>query len=104
MAKVNYSLSTKMNPETKKAEIMIRFIGGRDCVYRAKSGLFVNPKRFSNGTITMPRIETEEQKELVKLKSKLSDLGNYLIEGFTNADKTAIKSDWLTLTVDKFRF
>jgi len=104
MAKINYSLSTKVDQITGKAEIYIRFIGGRDLIYRGKTGLMVNPKRFAGGLITIPRIETQEQKDLVKLQKSLSELKNHLIAQFTNADKTTITNDWLKVEVDKWRF
>ena len=104
MAKINYSLSAKVDKITGKAEIHIRFIGGRDFVFRAKTGLEVKPGRFKNGSIVAPRIETDEQKELIKLKTKLSDLENYMLDRFTNADKTIITNEWLKVEVDKWRF
>lgn len=104
MAKINYSLSTKVEKITGKAEIYIRFIGGRGLIFRGKTGLTVNPKRFNEGVITIPRIETQEQKELVKLQKRLSELSNHIIDSFTNADKKRIQSEWLQATIDKWLF
>lgn len=64
----------------------------------------VNPKRFKDGMIIVPRIETQEQKDLVKLQKRLSELSSYIIDSFTNADKTMIQSDWLQSTIDNWRF
>ncbi len=104
MAKINYSLSTKVDKVTGKAEVYIRFIGGRGLVFRGKTGLMANPKRFNDGLIIIPRIETQEQKDLVKLQKRLSELSNYIIDAFTNADKTTIQGDWLEVTIDKWNF
>jgi site-specific recombinase XerD len=104
MAKINYSLSTKVDKITGKAEMYIRFIGGRGLIFRGKTGLTVNPKRFINGNVTIPRIETQEQKDLVKLQKRLSELSNYIIDTFTNADKSKIKGDWLQATIDNWLF
>jgi integrase len=104
MAKINYSLSTKVDKITGKAEIYIRFIGGRDLIYRGKTGLMVNPKRFAGGLITIPRIETQEQKDLVKLQKSLSELSNYIIDSFTNADKKTMQGDWLQVAIEMWNF
>jgi len=104
MAKINYSLSKKAEKITGKAEIYMRFIGGRGLIFRGKTGLSVNPKRFNNGNIIIPRIETPEQKDLVKLQTRLSELSNFIIDRYTNADKTAISKSWLQETIERWKF
>ncbi len=104
MAKVNYSLSTKVNTQTKKAEIYIRFSGGRDFVFRAKTGYTVSPSRFKDGVVILPRFANDEQKELVSVKKNLESLTTHLIDSWLEVDKTAIAADWLTVEVDKYRY
>lgn len=104
MAKINYSISSKVNTQTKKSEIHIRFIGGRGFVFRAKTGYAVNPTRFKDGCIVVPRFNNDECKELVSLKNNLESLTTHLVNLWLEVDKTTIVKDWLTVEVDKFRF
>ena len=106
MAKVNYSLSTKVDLLTERTPILIRFIGGRDSIFRTKSGFTVNPKRWNSkdGTVIIPRIETPEQKELAQLQKKLSELAHMIVESFLSSDKAEITKEWLNRIIDEYHF
>lgn len=92
MATINLSLSSKIDKNTKKSEILIRFIGSREHVFRCKSSLFVNPERWNkeNEKIIIPRLATPEQKCLVNLQTKLDALKNLIIESYASADKSKV--------------
>lgn len=106
MATITLKLSTKIDKVTKKAPILLRFVGGREYVYRAKSGFYITPSRWNSKeeSIIIPRLETKEQKELTQLKHKLDTLKNNIIESFTLADKTSISKQWLDEIIDRFHF
>ena len=47
MAQVDLNLSKKINKDTGRAEILIKFYNGSDFCLRARSGVYVLPKHFS---------------------------------------------------------
>lgn len=106
MATISLSLSSKHDKVTNKSEILIRFVGGRDCIFRYKSGFYISPERWNtkDSKVIIPRLATPEQRTLVKLQSGLDQLCNKIIESFTTADKTSVNKSWLELEVDKFHF
>lgn len=103
VAKITKTLSSLKNGDGK-SEILLRFSGGRGFVFRAKSGIFVAPSRWSqpDERIIVPRIETAEQRELLVTRRNLDALCQYIIDCFVSADKTSITPDWLTTTVRRY--
>lgn len=67
MPTIKKSLSSKVDGDGK-SEILLRFSGGRDAVFRVKSGIRIPPARWNaaEGRITLPRLETPEQRELIR--------------------------------------
>lgn len=106
MATINLSISSKVDSITHKAPILFRFVGGRGFIFRVKSGLYINPYRWSDkeSRAIIPRLATAEQKELVRLQKQLDELSNIIIESFTNADKTLVSKQWLESIVDNYHF
>ena len=94
MATISATLSSRIDARGK-AEILLRFVGGRDHIYRLHSGLFVSPSRWKEGAVVVPRLETDEQKELRALASRLSGLISFLLDEFGEADKEAVSRAWL---------
>lgn len=81
MAKITPYLSTRVDARGK-SEILLRFVGGREHIYRLHSHLSVAPSRWKEGAVVIPRLETEEQKELKGLRSSLEGLTAHLLETF----------------------
>lgn len=106
MATVKFNLSTKTDKKTGKSSILLRFIGGRTIDTRVTSGLVVNPNRWDKNKMRLiiPRLGTEEQKELVKLQTSLDYLTNYILDEFVKADKATVNKEWLELAIDRFHF
>jgi len=106
MATVKFNLSTKVDKSTGKSSLLLRFIGGRTIDTRVTSGLAVNPNRWDEVKmrVVIPRLGTDEQKELVKLQKSLDELTNYILDEFVQADKCIVNKEWLELTIDKFLF
>lgn len=103
MAKITKRISSRRNSDGK-SEILLRFSGGRGLVMRAKSGVFLNPSRWSpaDERIIIPRIETSEQRELLNTRRILDGLCQHIIDEFIVADKSTIRPDWLTTTVRRY--
>ena len=101
MAKITPSLSTRVDARGK-SEILLRFVGGRDHSYRLHSRLFVVPSRWKNGAVVIPRLETEEQKELVALQDRLDALVRFLLDRFQEGDHARINRRWMQDSVDLF--
>ena len=97
MATVRRYISDRTDGDGK-AEIYLRFSGGRGRVYRLRSGLRILPSRWNTETetVVIPRLGTPEQRELLRLKARLDELCNLLVEKYT-ADFGASACDgaWL---------
>ena len=101
MPKITASLSRRVDARGK-AEILLRFVGGRDHIYRLHSRLSVQPSRWKDGAVVIPRLGTEEQRELIALRDRLDDLVRYLLEEFQAADRAEVTGDWMQEAVDRF--
>ncbi|MEI6755032.1 MAG: tyrosine-type recombinase/integrase [Paludibacter sp.] len=104
MATITLSLSEKSN-EKGNSEILIRFSASQSQRYRVKSGLFISENRWTKkNEISIPKIETEERKQLILLTSKLESLKNHILTQYEQSDRTAIDKSWLSTVIDKFHF
>ena len=104
MPTITKSLSSKVDGDGK-SEILLRFSGGRGAVYRVKSGIRINPARWNaaEGRITLPRLETPEQRELIQAAAELDEVCNLLIARFADADKTAVNAHWFAEALEQYR-
>lgn len=101
MATITPSLSTRVDTRGK-SEILLRFVGGRDHIYRLHSCLFIVPSRWRDGAVIVPRLETPEQAELKALRSRLDALIDYVLERFATADKSLIDRRALQRFITEF--
>lgn len=101
MATITASLSAKVDGRGK-SEILLRFVGGRDHIFRLHSGLAVPPGRWKDGAIVIPRLETAEQRELTKTKKRLKDLQAFLLDEFAGANKAVVSREWMQGAVERF--
>ena len=101
MAKITATLSVRQDARGK-SEILLRFVGGRDHIYRLHSGLFVSPSRWKDGAVIVPRLGTEEQRELRGLASRLSGLISFLLDAFGEADKEVVCKAWMQERVEMY--
>ncbi|MBQ6565613.1 MAG: phage integrase SAM-like domain-containing protein, partial [Treponema sp.] len=101
MAKITPSLSTRKDGRGK-SEILLRFVAGRGHIYRLHSNIYINPARWKDGAVVIPRLATSEQAELKAVKARLDALCDYLIERFVEADKTMVSRAYMQRTVDTF--
>lgn len=97
MATVRRYISDRTDGDGK-AEIYLRFSGGRGRVYRLRSGLRILPSRWNTETetVVIPRLGTPEQRELLRLKARLDELCNLLVEKYTaDCGASACDGAWL---------
>lgn len=95
MPKATYQLSTKKN-SIGECQIIMRFYLYGSSYLRAKSSIWVDPRRWGKkNNITIPSIEGEEQSSLLKKKESLRRLTIYLEDEITaTKDKTKIDRTW----------
>ena len=94
MATVTAYLSTKVD-QRGKAEIRLRFVGGRGCVHRLHSRLWVEPSRFKDGVVVVPRMGGPQQREALEIRASLEDMRTRLLEWFATADPAAVTREAL---------
>lgn len=104
MATVKFYLSTKTDPVTGKAPILVRFMGARDQTYRVKSGMTVTPDQWDDkkSTVIIPRMASMQQKELSRIKKKLSEITALILDNFYQADRKSVSKDWLQGLIDHY--
>lgn len=101
MAKITASLSTKVDARGK-SEILLRFVAGRDFIFRLHSGIYIAPDRWKDGGIVIPRIATQEQAELKASKARVDALVAHILDAFAEADKDVVTRNWMQDQVDRF--
>lgn len=101
MPKITASLSRRVDARGK-AEVLLRFVGGRDHIYRLHSRIAVQPSRWKDGAVIVPRLETAEQRELRKTRDLLADLTRFLLDEFQSADHAVVTGEWMQEAVERF--
>ena len=101
MAKITASLSQRVDSRGK-SEIYLRFVSGREHIYRLHSHLFVAPSRWKDGAVVIPRLETQEQQELKALRTRLDALVAHLLDSFSEADRDIVDREWMQEQVERF--
>lgn len=110
MATIKRELSQKINGNGK-SEIIIRLTVGRGIQPRLKTGLFIDPARFNNGSkepkkagsIIMPRANQKEAAELRKLEADLTAIEQYLLDVCASAPREQLTKDYLTTALDRYK-
>lgn len=101
MPTISATLSRRVDARGK-AEILLRFVGGRDHVYRLHSRLSVQPARWKNGAVVIPRLGTTEQRELLALEKQLDDLRRFLLDEFQGAVRADVTREWMQAAVERW--
>lgn len=102
MAKLLLHLSSKINKETGKSEILLRFIDGKNMSLRVKSNIFIEPKHW-NVQKKCIKINKSDP-ETIKVHTKLSTLCTLIIEEFGITPNEQVTKTWLYTVVDKFHY
>jgi len=103
MAAVTATLSSRVDARGM-SEILLRFVGGRDHIYRLHSALYIKPAFWNEKghCVSVPRLEVPERPGLLELQAKLSNLSIHLIERFAGADKSIVDRRWMQKAVNGF--
>lgn len=101
MPTITASLSRRVDARGK-AEILLRFVGGREHVYRLHSRLTIQPARWKDGAVVVPRLGTQEQRELLALRDRLDALERHLLAEFQAADRDRVTGAWMQEAVERF--
>lgn len=101
MPTITASLSRRVDARGK-SEILLRFVGGREHVYRLHSHIAVPPARWKNGAVVIPRLGTQEQAALRETAERLSSLECYLIDEFLAAPPGQVSREWMQAAVERF--
>lgn len=101
MAKITASLSSKVDGRGK-SEILLRFVAGRDHIYRLHSRISVQPSRFKDGSVVIPRIATEEQQSLRRVREQLDALCARLLDEYESAPRGEVSREWMQDAVERF--
>lgn len=104
MATIKLSLSPKNDKKTGKSAILMRFVGGRNFIFRAKTGFYIKPENWSaeNDAPKKLRSDANGSTEMDELRTQLSDLESRIVNEFNAADKDAVTKEWMIETIDKF--
>lgn len=96
MATLYLSLSKNQN-EFGRSEILIRFSVSRTIRPQVKSGIFIPVNRWSEkrGEISLPKIDTQERKELVEISYRLNDLKKRIFKEYESTEKNIVSKYWL---------
>lgn len=105
MDKVYLSLSTRLQKDTGKAEVLLRYRNTRAIGQRVHSHIFILPKFFVDGEIVIKnRLITQEVQEACEAKLTVDKIIAHLHE---KGDKKAIvdfEPDWAQDTADRLLF
>lgn len=102
MATIKRELSHKING-SGKAEIIIRITVCRGVQPRIRTGLYIAPIRFRDGTITKPRANQTEAAELRKVEAELVALEQYLIDLCSGTAPERLTREYLNEQIDRRR-
>lgn len=104
MAKINKTLSSRVDRAIGKSEVMVRFIAARLVALRARTGIFIKPDKWNDkkGEIRISTIKTPEQKELLQAQRQLSELESLILERFSMIDLDKVNKSWLEQVIDEF--
>ncbi|MFR9541845.1 MAG: site-specific integrase [Rikenellaceae bacterium] len=102
MAKVLLNLSTKVSKDTKKSEILLRFIDGEKITLRAKSNIFITPTYWSEQKRCIKTSKTIP--ETTEAHTKLTDLCAAIVEAFGLIPNNQATKEWLAEVVERFHY
>ena len=100
MATIKRELSTKVNGNGK-SEIILRLTVGRGLQPRLKSGLFINPSRYKDGKIIIPRANQIEAQELQELESRLIAEERHMLDFCESAPRESLDKEVLVAELDR---
>lgn len=106
MATTELRLSSKVDKQSRMAEILIRFYHGKAIDQRAKTGIHILPSYWKDNDMPdiQKRIQTDDVVYHTQAKVKLDNLKGTISKAFLAVDKSDIKKGWLESIIDQFNF
>ncbi len=105
MATISYYLSSKIDKTLSKSQILLRLVYGNGMALRAKTRIFISPERWKDDGIYIPsRLQTKEQKELLKSQNQLNELRSVILDAAITIPKEQFSRQCLDEVIDKFYF
>lgn len=105
MATISLTLSSRINKENGKAEILLRYRNTRAVAQRAHTHIHILPKFFSDGQIVIKkRIITSEVREAQEAQSAIEKIVTHLLEKGNNRPVTDFPADWAQDTIDRLLY
>ena len=101
MSKCNYTLSKKNNADGK-AQVLLRFVGSKTEVWRAKTGIFIKPENWDGDQPHPAHRDQADISECKRTKAKLEALTAFVVKRY-NRDKEH-GSKWLTSLIDELKW
>ena len=105
MASVTLTLSTKLNKDTGKGEILLRYRNKRTIALRAHTHVFILPKFFVDGEIVIKnRLITPEVHDAQEAKATIDKIVNHVLEKGNTMPIEDFTPDWAQETVDRLLY
>ncbi len=105
MASITLSLSTKVNKDTGKAEVLLRYRNTRDVALRAHTHIFILPKFFKDGEIVIKnRIITEEVHQALEAKAQVERIVAHVTSEGNKMSLIEFTKDWAQDTIDRLLY
>lgn len=101
MATITRNISTKVNT-SGEAEILLRLTVSRTLRLRLKSGIYMNPKRFKDGAIIMPRSNQKEAKVLNEIERRLTALEQLIVSACIDNPQEELSQEFFRDMIDRF--
>lgn len=101
MATITRNISTKVNT-SGDAEILLRLTVSRSLRLRLKSGIYMNPKRFKDGAIIMPRANQKEAKVLNEIEKRLTALEQLIVSACIDNPQEELSQEFFRDMIDRF--
>ena len=105
MATITLTLSARINKDTGKAEILLRYRNTREVALRAHTHTFILPKFFIDGEIVIKnRIVTPEVREAQEAKAQIDRIVNQITEKGNKKPISDFTQDWAQDTIDRLLY
>lgn len=101
MATITRNISTKVNT-SGDAEILLRLTVSRSLRLRLKSGIYMNPKRFKDGAIIMPRANQKEAKVLNEIEKRLIALEQLIVSACIDNSQESLSQEFFRDLIDRY--
>ena len=105
MASITLTLSSRLNKDTGKAEVLLRYRNTREVALRAHTHVFILPKFFTDGKITIKnRLITPEVHEAQEAEAAIDRIIAHLTEKGNNKPVSDFTQDWAQDTIDRLLY